>query len=1052
MMAQNQRSFFHFPNQTYPRPELKALFRYGITTALLFVMLAVGSAAVVAQTTIYVDADASAGANDGSSWQNAYTFLQDALAAASSGDQIWVAEGVYYPDEGANQTDNDPTSSFRLLDNVEVYGGFSGNESSLGGRDWENNTTVLSGDADKNNVLDNGNVTNVVFAGSNVSSSTIDGFTITGGNARGFFPENSGGGLLIEGVVSVTNSIITENSAEGTGVGGGILTYNGQLTLESSIVKNNSADIGGGIGVTLPASAVLINVDISSNNARLVAGILNQGSTTATNTTITGNNAMQISGGVETSGSNAQLTVHNSVIWNNTVNGDPNRATSNVYLNPGSDFTTNTATYTYSLIGNSGGSNSWDTDLGTDGGNNIDADPLFADPANGDYSLTFKSPAINAGSNQAYTNAGGDLANDTDLAGNSRLFEGAPNPDVIDMGAYEFQGEPFSITPNGNNVLFVDKNVSGGDGSGNSWNNAIPELRDALNWAQDWDGNADGTLQIWVADGTYTPVNPADAQNVTDQERQATFQMVNDVKIYGGFAGGEATLDARDWAANLTTLSGDINQSTDLTGNSYSVVTGSGTNNTAVIDGFTITMGNADVASGDANNSNRSGGGMYNSLGSPTVKNNTFTGNTANNGGGIYNYGSLPIITNSIFSGNTAIVDGGGMYNYFSSSPTITNSTFSENTASSLGGGMYNSESNPTLTNSIIWGNTSGGIFNDEVLTPTVTYSIVQDGYTGTGNLNTDPLFVDAAGGDYSLMNTSPAINTGDPATDLSLFPGGPDNPEDLSGNPRVFDGLIQTIDMGAYEFQGNAFGVVVPDDGNIVYVDKNVDTGVAGYNASGNSWDDAIPELRDATAWAQDWDGNANGTLQIWVADGIYTPVEPADDQDVTTVERTATFQLVNDVEIYGGFDGGESSVNARDWNTHVAILSGDIDGNDLLDGFNSLHVVYSANNTSTARLDGFTITGGNANGSPSPAMVGGGMLISNSAPTIANSIFTGNTADTGGGLLITGSSNVSMDNMTFMNNSSDNIGGGFMVQTSSTAILSNGIVVKNTARLGGV
>ena len=111
---------------------------------------------------------------------------------------------------------------------------------------------------------------------------------------------------------------------------------------------------------------------------------------------------------------------------------------------------------------------------------------------------------------------------------------------------------------------------------------------------------------------------------------------------------------------------------------------------------------------------------------------------------------------------------------------------------------------------------------------------------------------------------------------------------------------------MGAYEFQGNAFGVVVPGDG-IVYVDQNVDTGASGYSASGNSWDDAIPELRDALNWAaSEWDGT-NPPLQIWVAEGIYLPTDDGMDRD-------ASFSLVNQVEIYGGFAGNETNLEDCD------------------------------------------------------------------------------------------------------------------------------------------
>ena len=99
--------------------------------------------------------------------------------------------------------------------------------------------------------------------------------------------------------------------------------------------------------------------------------------------------------------------------------------------------------------------------------------------------------------------------------------------------------------------------------------------------------------------------------------------------VYGGFAGTETSRDERDWATNVTTLSGDL-LGDDAPGfinydeNSYHVVTGSGVDSTAVLDGFTITGGNA---IGDPNSTNVNGGGMYNDQGSPTLMNLNFNDN-----------------------------------------------------------------------------------------------------------------------------------------------------------------------------------------------------------------------------------------------------------------------------------------------------------------------------------------------------------------------------------------------------------------------------------------
>jgi len=123
--------------------------------ALLAVGVAVGLAliapgeqgSVAADGTIYyVDADAT-GANNGSTWPNAFTTLQPALDAVLSGDQIWVAEGTYKPTAEHGGT-GARYSSFQLKNGVALYGGFDPSVGDIAwqDRDWEANPTILSGD------------------------------------------------------------------------------------------------------------------------------------------------------------------------------------------------------------------------------------------------------------------------------------------------------------------------------------------------------------------------------------------------------------------------------------------------------------------------------------------------------------------------------------------------------------------------------------------------------------------------------------------------------------------------------------------------------------------------------------------------------------------------------------------------------------------------------------------------------------------------------------------------------------------------------------------
>lgn len=259
------------------------------------------------------------------------------------------------------------------------------------------------------------------------------------------------------------------------------------------------------------------------------------------------------------------------------------------------------------------------------------------------------------------------------------------------------------------------------------------------------------------------------------------------------------------------------------------------------------------------------GSGIYNSNSSPKLVNITFSNCTSQYGGGIFNAYSSPSITNVIFSGNTATDMGAAIYNNYSS-PIISNSTFSGNRANNTGGGIYNDNaSNPSIRNSIIYANSNGIINNGS--TPVITYSIVQGGYSGTGNLDVNPLFFNPpsyttapfTGGNYRLQLCSPAINAGD----NSLVPTG--ILTDLAGNTRIYGA---TIDMGAYEKQSD-----VSDFGNNAALSNsssNALTFIATCDNNDWTWY-ADPNNPDSLSFAIRWGANniatrAAATLQLVV------------------------------------------------------------------------------------------------------------------------------------------------------------------------------------------
>jgi len=187
-------------------------------------------------------------------------------------------------------------------------------------------------------------------------------------------------------------------------------------------------------------------------------------------------------------------------------------------------------------------------------------------------------------------------------------------------------------------------------------------------------------------------------------------------------------------------------------------------------------------------NSAAGGGGMSNLRCATVVTGCRFMGNSAGDGGGMSNTSEAsPTLANCTFTGNSAGRNGGGMSNYASASPTLTNCTFTRNSAA-FGGGMTNQLSaSPTLINCILWGDAPGEFFNQSS-SAFVTYSDVQWGYGGAGNIDINPMFVDPANGDYHLQDNSPCVDSGTPV-------GAPST--DIEGNPRP-QGF--GVDMGAYE------------------------------------------------------------------------------------------------------------------------------------------------------------------------------------------------------------------------------------------------------------
>lgn len=302
-------------------------------------------------------------------------------------------------------------------------------------------------------------------------------------------------------------------------------------------------------------------------------------------------------------------------------------------------------------------------------------------------------------------------------------------------------------------IIYVEDSAVGAN-DGSSWVDAFPCLQNALTITQYGD-------EIHVAQGIYQPDRQLTVRNrqiVTSGDRTASFVLKSGVTLIGGYAGlGEPVPNMRDIDLYKTILSGDLkgNDGPDFRNNSensYNILTSNETNATSILDGFTITGGNANGSrepwywgggiynnGGDLTlinctffgNSAKKGGGMHNTSSDPTLINCKFIDNSSNDdAGGIWNDQSSPILTNCIFMGNYSGNFGGGIRNKRASSPILSNCIFSANSAENKGGGMDNSNgdpgdfpSNAILTDCLFLGNWApeGGGMSNQVSHPILT-------------------------------------------------------------------------------------------------------------------------------------------------------------------------------------------------------------------------------------------------------------------------------------------------------------------------------------------
>ena len=212
---------------------------------------------LVFSTVRYVKAGAT---GDGSSWTNASGDLQAMIDESKDDDRIWVAAGVYVPNQ--LYTPDYRANTFSITKNISIYGGFAGYEHSLDERDWLQHTTVLSGKGNLYHVL--------IFA--NGSEALLDGFTIEGGNADGsatdyfngkMLRHDAGGGVYIMHASPRFNHVIIKDNA--AVYGGGVYSFHSFPVFANVVINHNTAVQGGGIYNYYSFPAV-VNSTVSHNS------------------------------------------------------------------------------------------------------------------------------------------------------------------------------------------------------------------------------------------------------------------------------------------------------------------------------------------------------------------------------------------------------------------------------------------------------------------------------------------------------------------------------------------------------------------------------------------------------------------------------------------------------------------------------------------------------------------------------------------------------------------------------------------------------------------
>jgi parallel beta-helix repeat protein len=743
---------------------------------------------------IYVDADAT-GANDGSSWADAYNHLQDALANAYASVkpvEIRVGEGTYKPDQGIGVNIGDNNATFQLIDGVILKGGYAGfGESNPDVRNRVIFETILSGDLldnDGPNPSSYNDNSNYVVTGSTTDETTVlDGFTITAGANGGIYNYpgsptiafcningNDGYGMINEANSNPNLNDCTFSWNSSTDQGGGMYNSSSSSpTLTNCIFSRNDGsgmynsasnptlnnchfneNNGSGLKNYDSSNPILANCTFNKNaTSEEGGGIFNNSDSSSTLTYCTFNeNSADDGGGIYNEGN---LTAINCTFSKNSVNyyggGMYNFDNSSAVLTD-CTFSENSAYKGSGIYNKESDPNLADCIFSGNTANNYGGGMYNEESSPTLTGCTFsKNRGSSCGGMYNYNNSNPTLT-DCIFIGNSSNSSGG--------AMYNYKSNPTAT-----NCVF-NGNLANADAGGMlNASESSPALTNCTFSGNSADDDGGGmynysTSSPTLADCTFSE-NSANGGGALYNSGNCAITLINcifseNTAVSGGGAYNDE--NSNSIFTDCTFIGNSANygagfyvddHSSSFPFDSPILINCTFSDNVAENYGGGAYVKNINLILDNCSfirNLAKRAGGIYNSSSSsPIITNSLFSGNMAElEGGALYNSSSCePILTNCIFSGNSAS-RGGGVYNYNSSSlPTLTNCTFSGNSASEEGSAIHNNRTDctPTITNCIVWHNTSAETAIS--LGCTITYSNIQGSWLGDGNIDLEPLFAD---------------------------------------------------------------------------------------------------------------------------------------------------------------------------------------------------------------------------------------------------------------------------------------------------------------------